>query len=74
MKVSIGLFKHIFLIPGILLFATIIGNVSDIITSMNSEKTALEEDIDGVKQYIALRKVRKDIEERVTKFVVLAVA
>lgn len=56
---------------GILLFATIIGNVSDIITSMNSEKTALEEDIDGVKQYVALRKVRVDIEDRVTKSVLV---
>ena len=68
------MFNHLFklfLLAGILLFATIIGNVSDIITSMNSEKTSLEEDIDGVKQYVDLRKVRQDIEKRVTKFVSL---
>ncbi|ESO00647.1 hypothetical protein HELRODRAFT_175626 [Helobdella robusta] len=53
---------------GILIFATIIGNVSDIITSMNSEKATLEEKIDGVKQYMVLRNVSKELEKRVTKW------
>ena len=52
---------------GILIFGTIIGNVSDIISSMNSERAALEEKIDGVKQYMTLRGVSKDLEKRVTK-------
>lgn len=52
---------------GVLLFATIIGNVGEIITSMNSERATFEENMDGVKRYMTLRKVNKDLDKRVIR-------
>jgi len=36
----------------VLVFATIIGNVGNIISSMNAERTEFQEKMDGVKRYM----------------------
>jgi len=51
-------FEYIFVVieflVAVLVFATIIGNVGNIISSMNAERTEFQEKMDGVKRYMAL--------------------
>jgi Ion transport protein len=51
----------------VLVFATIIGNVGNIISSMNAERDKFQETMDGVKRYMVLRRVNKDLERRVIR-------
>ena len=53
---------------GVLIFATIVGNVGSMITNMNASRTEFQQRMDGVKQYMEFRKVSKDLERRVIKW------
>jgi len=64
-------FEYIFVVieflVAVLVFATIIGNVGNIISSMNAERSEFQEKMDGVKRYMVLRKVHKNLEQRVIR-------
>ena len=66
-------FEYIFVVieflVAVLVFATIIGNVGNIISSMNAERTEFQEKMDRVKRYMVLRKVHKNLEQRVIRSV-----
>lgn len=53
---------------GVLIFATIVGNVGSMITNMNASRSEFQQRMDGVKQYMEFRKVGKDLERRVIKW------
>nr|AIT11916.1 cyclic nucleotide gated channel A alpha subunit [Platynereis dumerilii] len=53
---------------GVLIFATIVGNVGSMITNMNAAKSEFQQRMDGVKQYMEFRKVGKALESRVIKW------
>ena len=53
---------------GVLIFATIVGNVGSMITNMNAARSEFQMKMDGVKQYMEFRKVGKDLEKRVIKW------
>ena len=42
---------------GVLIFATIVGNVGSMITNMNEARSDFQRRMDGVKQYMEFRKV-----------------
>ncbi|UJR16327.1 hypothetical protein I4U23_003233 [Adineta vaga] len=52
-------------LTGVLIFATIVGNVGSIIASMNAVRADFRQKVDQVKQYMVFRKVGKDLERRV---------
>lgn len=43
---------------GVLIFATIVGNVGSMITNMNAARADFQSRIDAIKQYMSFRKVR----------------
>ncbi|XP_037533060.1 cyclic nucleotide-gated channel rod photoreceptor subunit alpha [Nematolebias whitei] len=53
---------------GVLIFATIVGNVGSMITNMNAARADFQSRIDAIKQYMSFRKVTKDLEKRVIKW------
>ncbi|XP_033631451.1 cyclic nucleotide-gated cation channel alpha-3-like [Asterias rubens] len=53
---------------GVLIFATIVGNVGTMISNMNATRAEFQNSMDGVKQYMNLRKVSKELEGRVIKW------
>ena len=53
---------------GVLIFATIVGNVGSMISNMNAGRTEFQQQMDGVKQYMEFRKVGSDLERRVIKW------
>ena len=53
---------------GVLVFATIVGNVGSMITNMNAARAEFQRKMDGVKQYMKFRRVNKVLEERVIKW------
>lgn len=53
---------------GVLIFATIVGNVGSMITNMNAARTDFQMRMDGVKRYMEFRKVDKDLEHRVIRW------
>ena len=53
---------------GVLSFATIVGNVGSMITNMNAARAEFQRRMDGVKRYMKLRGVTKDLESRVIKW------
>ncbi|XP_038056892.1 cyclic nucleotide-gated cation channel alpha-3-like [Patiria miniata] len=53
---------------GVLIFATIVGNVGTMISNMNATRAEFQHSMDGVKQYMNLRKVSKELEGRVIKW------
>ncbi|KAG8198004.1 hypothetical protein JTE90_001844 [Oedothorax gibbosus] len=53
---------------GVLIFATIVGNVGSMITNMNVTRSEFQRRMDGVKQYLEFRKVSKELENRVIKW------
>ena len=55
-------------LAGVMIFATIVGMVSEIITDMNSHRTDFQSRLDGVKLYMRYRKVGKDLQLRVIKW------
>ena len=62
------LFVVIDFLIGVLIFATIVGNVGSMITNMNQARTEFQQKMDGVKHYMEIRKVNKDLERRVIKW------
>ncbi|GAU93145.1 hypothetical protein RvY_05129 [Ramazzottius varieornatus] len=53
---------------GILMFATIVGEVDGIIESINKKSDDFKEHLDSVRQYISMRRVGKEMEARVVKW------
>ncbi|KAG2465817.1 CNG3 protein, partial [Polypterus senegalus] len=53
---------------GVLIFATIVGNVGSMISNMNAARAEFQGRIDAIKQYMHFRKVSKDLEKRVIKW------
>uniref|UniRef100_A0A3Q3AJU1 Cyclic nucleotide gated channel subunit alpha 3 n=1 Tax=Kryptolebias marmoratus TaxID=37003 RepID=A0A3Q3AJU1_KRYMA len=53
---------------GVLIFATIVGNVGAMISNMNAARVEFQAKIDSIKQYMQFRKVTKDLEARVVKW------
>ncbi|XP_029457736.1 cyclic nucleotide-gated cation channel alpha-3 isoform X2 [Rhinatrema bivittatum] len=53
---------------GVLIFATIVGNVGAMISNMNASRAEFQAKIDSIKQYMQFRKVTKDLEARVIKW------
>ena len=67
-KDSEYLFVVVDFLIGVLIFATIVGNVGSMISNMNAAKSEFQQRMDGVKRYMELRKVGKDLERRVIKW------
>lgn len=53
------------LLGGVLIFATIIGNVGSMISNMNAAKTDFQKQMDGVKKYMEFRGVGQELERRI---------
>ncbi|KAJ8028024.1 Cyclic nucleotide-gated olfactory channel [Holothuria leucospilota] len=53
---------------GVLIFATIVGNVGSMITNMNASQAEFQKKMDGIKQYMNMRKVSRDLEARVIRW------
>ena len=53
---------------GVLIFATIVGNVGSMITNMNKSNAEFQHKMDGVKQYMEFRKVSESLETRVIRW------
>ncbi|XP_033743768.1 cyclic nucleotide-gated cation channel alpha-3-like [Pecten maximus] len=62
------LFVVVDFLIGVLIFATIVGNVGSMITNMNAARAEFQGKMDGVKQYMEFRKVSKELEQRVIKW------
>lgn len=55
-------------LTGVLIFATIVGNVGAMISNMGAARVEFQAKIDSIKQYMHFRKVTKDLEARVVKW------
>ena len=53
---------------GVLIFATIVGNVGGIVTNINAARTEFQTKLDGIKRYMQYRKVDKELQGRVIKW------
>ncbi|TKS68209.1 Cyclic nucleotide-gated channel rod photoreceptor subunit alpha CNG channel 3 [Collichthys lucidus] len=53
---------------GVLVFATIVGNIATMISNMNAAQAQFQARIDNIKQYMQVRKVDKELELRVIKW------
>uniref|UniRef100_A0A2K5ZU77 Cyclic nucleotide-gated channel alpha-1 n=1 Tax=Mandrillus leucophaeus TaxID=9568 RepID=A0A2K5ZU77_MANLE len=53
---------------GVLIFATIVGNIGSMISNMNAARAEFQARIDAIKQYMHFRNVSKDMEKRVIKW------
>ncbi|XP_076993248.1 cyclic nucleotide-gated channel alpha-1 [Tamandua tetradactyla] len=53
---------------GVLIFATIVGNIGSMISNMNAARAEFQARIDAIKQYMHFRNVSKDMERRVIKW------
>ncbi|XP_043459156.1 cyclic nucleotide-gated cation channel alpha-3 [Prionailurus bengalensis] len=62
------LFVVIDFLVGVLIFATIVGNVGSMISNMNASRAEFQSKIDSIKQYMQFRKVTKDLETRVIRW------
>ena len=62
------LFVVVDFLIGVLIFATIVGNVGSMISNMNATRSEFQQRMDGVKRYMELRRVGKDLETRVIKW------
>lgn len=67
-KNSEYLFMVFDFLVGVLVFATIVGNVGSMITNMNEARAEFQNKMDGIKQYLEFRKVGKDLERKVIKW------
>ena len=56
------LFVTLDLMCGVLIFATIVGNVGSMISNMSAARTEFQNKMDGIKQYMELRKVSKQVQ------------
>ncbi|XP_071054283.1 cyclic nucleotide-gated cation channel subunit A isoform X2 [Onthophagus taurus] len=55
-------------LAGVLIFATIVGNIGSMISNMNIARVDFQNRMDGVKQYMAFRKVGRELEGRVIRW------
>lgn len=55
-------------LAGVLIFATIVGNIGSMISNMNVARVEFQNKMDGVKQYMAFRRVTKELEARVIRW------
>jgi len=55
-------------LAGVLIFATIVGNIGSMISNMNVARVEFQNRMDGVKQYMAFRRVSKELEARVIRW------
>ncbi|XP_072303921.1 cyclic nucleotide-gated channel alpha-3-like [Eucyclogobius newberryi] len=55
-------------LTGVLIFATIVGNVGAMISNMGAARVEFQAKIDSIKQYMQFRKVSKELEHRVVKW------
>jgi hypothetical protein len=55
-------------LAGVLIFATIVGNIGSMISNMNVARVDFQNRMDGVKQYMAFRRVSKELEARVIRW------
>lgn len=55
-------------LAGVLVFATIVGNIGSMISNMNVARVDFQNKMDGVKQYMAFRKVSGELEARVIRW------
>lgn len=62
------LFVIVDFLIGVLIFATIVGNVGSMITNMNAARAEFQSRMDAVKQYMEFRKVSSELEKRVIKW------
>ncbi|KAM6178259.1 cyclic nucleotide-gated channel alpha-3 [Rhynchocyon petersi] len=62
------LFVVIDFLVGVLIFATIVGNVGSMISNMNASRAEFQAKVDSIKQYMQFRKVTKDLETRVIRW------
>uniref|UniRef100_A0A2R9BNA3 Cyclic nucleotide-gated channel alpha-2 n=1 Tax=Pan paniscus TaxID=9597 RepID=A0A2R9BNA3_PANPA len=53
---------------GVLIFATIVGNVGSMISNMNATRAEFQAKIDAVKHYMQFRKVSKEMEAKVIRW------
>uniref|UniRef100_A0A1I8GS89 Cyclic nucleotide-binding domain-containing protein n=1 Tax=Macrostomum lignano TaxID=282301 RepID=A0A1I8GS89_9PLAT len=53
---------------GVLVFATIVGNVGSMIANMNAARSEFQQKMDGVKRYMEFRRVGKQLEHRVIRW------
>ncbi|KAM3910705.1 cyclic nucleotide-gated channel alpha-2 [Leptodactylus fuscus] len=53
---------------GVLIFATIVGNVGSMISNMNATRAEFQAKIDAIKHYMQFRKVSKDLEAKVIQW------
>lgn len=53
---------------GVLVFALVVGSVTDIIDDLNMKRREFQEKVDGVKHYMQLASVDKHLQERVIKW------
>nr|XP_020454526.1 cyclic nucleotide-gated cation channel-like [Monopterus albus] len=53
---------------GVLIFATIVGNVGSMIANMNATRAEFQSRIDAIKHYMQFRKVSRELETRVIKW------
>jgi cyclic nucleotide gated channel len=64
--------EHVFVVAdflaGVLIFATIVGNIGSMISNMNVARVEFQNRMDGVKQYMAFRRVSKELEARVIRW------
>ncbi|CAG0887132.1 unnamed protein product [Darwinula stevensoni] len=62
------LFVIVDFLIGVLIFATIVGNVGSMISNMNAVRAEFQNRIDGIKQYMEFRHVSKDLQARVIRW------
>ncbi|XP_061485393.1 cyclic nucleotide-gated cation channel alpha-3 isoform X3 [Rhineura floridana] len=62
------LFVVIDFLVGVLIFASIVGNVGSMISNMNASRAEFQAKVDSIKQYLHFRKVTKDLEARIIKW------
>ena len=62
------LFVVVDFLIGVLIFATIVGNVGSMISNMNAERALFQKRMDGVKRYMELQSVSASLEKRVIKW------
>lgn len=55
-------------LAGVLIFATIVGNIGSMISNMNVARVEFQNKMDGVKQYMAFRKLGGELEARVIRW------
>ncbi|NWW49473.1 CNGA2 protein, partial [Pedionomus torquatus] len=53
---------------GVLIFATIVGNVGSMISNMNATRAEFQAKIDAIKHYMQFRKVSKELETKVIRW------